>query len=184
MPRVFSSSEVAGGARKLDDATISLLRMIYAAMVYAVETYDYMLEVYRGLTPDQRRKLEACRRLEVMMTRRLHDHLTIDLGLEVRRPRRARQAAEMLARLEHGSWADRMSDLEAVAIRGVSGFRSLKAIHGERAPNLCASLLAKDMAVRDMARDELDGEPGGGFDRVLALLSPEDREAVQRLDIQ
>ena len=41
-------------------------------------------------------------------------------------------------------------------------------------------LLGAEISGVDL-RDELDGEPGGGFDRVLALLGPDDRAAVERM---
>jgi hypothetical protein len=166
------------GAARADDATVSLLRMFYAAQVYAVETFTLMLDTYQGLTEAQRRKLDACRRLERRVAGWLNDHLSVDLKLAVNAPRRARQAAEILASLRHGSWADRMAELEGVAIRGVTCFRSLKALYGEREPTLCARLLAKEMALRDFARDELDGLEEESLDRILALLGPEDCVAV------
>ena len=166
----------------VDDTTRSLLRMLYVTEVYSAETFARMLETYRGLSGDQRRKLEACRRLELAMSRRLHDHLTRDLGLPVRTPPRARQAAETLASLPHGAWSERMTELEGGSIRGVTGFRTLKALYGEREPNLCATLLAHEMALRDFARDELDGQPDCSLDRILKLLGAEDRRAVAALD--
>ena len=162
----------------LSDTTLSLLRMLYVTEVYSAETFAFMLETYRGMTSEQRRKFEACRRLELTMSGRIHDHLTQDLGLSVRPPPRARQAAETLAPLPDGSWFDRMTELEGGSIRGVAGFRALKAMYGDREPNLCATLLAHEMALRDFARDELDDQPESSVDRILALLSIEDRLAV------
>ena len=166
----------------VDEVTLSLLRMLYVTEVYSAETFAYMLETYRGMTPDQRRKFEACRRLELTMSRRLHDHLTLDLGLRVRPPPRARQAAETLAPLPDGSWFDRMTELEGGSIRGVSGFRTLKSLYGDREPTLCATLLAHEMALRDFARDELDDQTDSSLDRILALLGDEDRRAIAAFD--
>jgi hypothetical protein len=158
----------------------TLLRMLYVTAVYGAECFAYMLETYAGLTPEHRRKLEACRRLELAMSQRLMRHLTDDLGLTVKPPARARQAAKTLVTLQHASWFDRMAEIEGAAIRGVAAGRTLKAIHGDREPNLCAVLMAREMALRDFARDEMDDEPEFSIDRVLALLSPEDRAAVAR----
>jgi len=160
----------------------TLLRMLYVTAVYGAECFAYMLETYVGLTPDHRRKLEACRRLELAMSQRLLRHLTDDLGLTVKPPARARQAAKTLATLQHASWFDRMNDIEGAAIRGVTATRTLKALHGDRDPKLCAVLMAREMALRDFARDEMDDEPGYSIERVLALLSPEDRAAVARFE--
>ncbi len=161
-----------------DDTVVSFLRMLYVTEVYSAEAFAVMLETYVGLTADQRRKFEACRRLELAMSRRLLDHLTANLGRSVRPPSRARQAAETLAPLAHGSWFDRMTELEGGSIRGVMGFRTLKTLYGDREPNLCGTLLASEMAMRDFARDELDGDSDYSLNRILALLGPEDRAAV------
>jgi hypothetical protein len=162
----------------VDETAISLMRMLYVTQVYAGETYARMLETYRGLSPDQRRKLEACRRLEIARGRLLFDHMAGDLGLAIKPPSRARQAAVTLAALPHGTWYERMTDLEGASLRGVAGYRTLRALYGAAQPQLCALLLAQEMALRDFARDELDGETAESALRMFALLSPEDREAV------
>ncbi len=163
----------------VDDTTANLLRLLYISEVYSAETFSCMLATYDDLTVDQRRKLEAARRLEVAMAGRLFKHLTHDLGRNIRPPSRARQIAESLANLPHGTWFERMTDLESGSIRGVMGFRALKSAYGHQEPRLCALLLAHEMALRDFARDELDGETTDSINRILALLSPEDRAAIE-----
>jgi hypothetical protein len=163
----------------VDSMTLKLLRMIYVGQVYSAETFALVLATYPGLTAEHRRKFEACHRLEAAMAQRLLDHLTRDLGQNVRPPVRARQAAETLAP-GHGTWFDYMTELEGGAIRGVQSARALKTMHEANAPNLCATLLASRMALRDFARDELDEETEFSLDRILALLSPEDRLAVSQ----
>ena len=167
------------GLQPPDPAAINLLRMVFVAEVYSVETFRRMLETYEGLSTDQRCKIEACRRLAALAVQRLQQHLAEDLGLALRPPRRARQAAEVLAPLIHASWGERMKEFEALATRGVMTLRNLKSIYGDREPNLCATLLAKDMAFRDFARDELDGHPQRSLDPVLALLPAQDRGDVE-----
>jgi hypothetical protein len=174
MPDVSQPPEGAA----LDEAAASLRRMLYVSQVYAGETYARMLTTYHGLSPGQRRKIEACRRLEIARGRLLFDHMTGELGLALRPPSRARQAAITLAALPHGTWSERMADLEGASIRGVAGYRALRALYGARQPQLCALLLAQEMALRDFARDELDGETEESSLRIIALLSPEDRDAV------
>jgi len=167
-----------GPAATVDEMTIRLLRMIYVSEVYSAGTFAYVLETYEGLTAGQRRRFDACRRLEVMIAARLFDHLTRDLGLPIKPPVRTRQAVLNLAPPRHGTWFDYMTELEGGAIRGVQSARALKAMYQDREPNLCATLLASRMALRDFARDELDDQSESSLDRILALLSPEDREAV------
>lgn len=169
MPK--DTAAIHSAPTRLDETTTTLLRMFYVSEVYGVETFACMLRSYQGLTPDQRRKLEACRQLEIAAVRLLLDHIVRTLRMEVRPPRRARQAAETLAPLKYASWDDRMAELEALAIRGVTSYRSFKNLYGHHAPTLCAWLLAKEMALRDFARDELDGETEGSIARITALLA-------------
>jgi hypothetical protein len=157
---------------------VTLLRMFYVTQVYSVESFGYMLETYQGLTREHRRKLEACRRLALAISRRLFDHLTLDRGYDLKPPARARQAARTLATQQMATWAERMSELEAGAYRGVEAARGLKALYGGEQPRLCATLLAHEMALRDFARDELDGLGEGSLDGILALLDPADRAAI------
>lgn len=161
-----------------DQMVASLLRMLFVTEVYSAAAFAHMLATYEGLSRDQRRKLEACRRLEVTMGGRILDHLTLGLGLQIKHPPRAKQAGESLAPQRHATWPERMTEMESGSIRGVMGFRTLKGMYGEREPALCATLLAHEMALRDFARDELDGETGFSINRVLALLGPEDQAAV------
>jgi hypothetical protein len=156
----------------------TLLRMLYVTYVYGAEAFAYVLESYQGLTLEQRRKFEACRRLEVMVSGLLFDHITRDLGQTLKPPARARQAALALATQRHGTWFDRMAELEAAAIRGVEGARLLTALYGARQAHLCAVCLGHEMALRDFARDEMDGESEHSIDRVMAMLGPADRAAV------
>jgi hypothetical protein len=156
----------------------TLLRMFYVTQVYSVETFGYMLESYQGLSADHRRKIEACRRLALAISRRLRDHITRDLGLDLKPPARARQAARTLATQQTASWADRMTELEQGAYRAVTAARALKALYGAEQPTLCATLLAHEMALRDFARDELDGEGETSLAGILALLGPDDRAAI------
>jgi hypothetical protein len=176
-----STPKSAGSA--IDESTLGVLHLLYVSAAYGVESFALMLETYHGLTADHRRKLDACRRLAATRARLISDHVSQDLAIEVKPPTRTRQAAESLATLQHGSWSDRMSELEIASIRGVQGFRTLKSIYGARQPRLCAVLLAHEMALRDFARDEMDGETGESLYRILALLDPEDRAAIATLDV-
>src|SRR5271156_1624163 len=136
---------------------VSLLRMFYVSEVYGAAANAYMQRNYHGLTPDHRRKLEACRLLMAETAERLLTHLTRELKVEVHRPTRAEEMAPLIATLPHGSWHERLLMQEDVSVRGVEAYRKLRAIYGEAEPLLCASLIAKDIAMRDFARDELDG---------------------------
>jgi hypothetical protein len=179
----MTTPEKPNGTDSEYESAIALLNLMYAARVYAIEAFNYMLETYAHLTPDQRRKFEACRRLEIAMCRRLFSHLTNDLGLTVRPPGRIRQVAVSLAVAgRNGTWFDGMTDLEGAAIRGVQSCRMLKALYQHRDVNLCATMLASRMALRDFARDELDDLTDVSLDRILALLSAEDRQAIADFD--
>jgi hypothetical protein len=169
-----ASGEPASGGATAN----TLLRMFYVTQVYSVESFAHMLATYEGLTADHRRKLEACRRLALAISLRLRLHMTMDLGLDVKPPARARQAARTLATQQTASWTERMTELEQGAYRGVTAARALKALYGAHQPNLCATLLAHEMALRDFARDELDGEGETSLAGILALLGPDDRAAI------
>jgi hypothetical protein len=174
-------TEILVGPRErasADETVVSLLRMLYVTQIYSAETFAFMLETFSGLTPQQRRKFEACRRLEAAIGRLLFEHLTLDLGQSFRPPSRARRAAETLAPPAYGTWFDYMTEIEAASIRGVQGARTLMGLYRAGAPRLCATLLASRMALRDFARDELDDLSDVSLDRILALLDDDDRRAV------
>jgi hypothetical protein len=156
--------------------------MFYVSEVYGVAANAYMQREYRGLTDDNRRKLEACRLLMAETAERLRAHLSESLGVEVRPPTRAEEMAPLIASLPHGSWHQRLVALEDVSVRGVDAYRKLRGIYGEAEPLLCASLIAKEIAVRDFARDELDGETESSVEQIVALLSPESQMALARFD--
>jgi hypothetical protein len=178
MPHKVVDEDTSAYAPADEEPVVSLLRRMYGARVYVAETFSYMLENYTELTPDQRRKLHACRRLEIAMGRRLFTHLTQDLGLSVRPPARVHQAVTLLAWPRHATWFDKMGEMEQAAIRGVQVSRGFKTMYQSRDANLCATLLASRMALRDFARDELDEMPEVSLGQVLALLDTEDREAI------
>jgi hypothetical protein len=160
----------------------ALLRMFYVSEVYGVAANAYMQRTYRGLTEDHRRKLEACRLLMAETAERLRAHLAEDLGLEVKPPTRAEEMAPLIAALPHGSWHQRLLAMEDVSVRGVEAYRKLRGIYGEAEPLLCASLIAKEIAMRDFARDELDGETESSIERIVTLLGPESQTALGHYD--
>lgn len=161
-----------------------LLRMFYVSEVYGVAANAYMQREYYGLSSDHRRKLEACRLLMAETAERLREHLTKELGREVRPPTRAEEMAPLIASLPHGSWHQRLLVLEDVSVRGVDAYRKLRGIYGEVEPRLCASLIAKEIAMRDFARDELDGETETSVERIVALLSPASQAALAAFDAE
>ena len=161
-----------------------LLRMFYVSEVYGVAANAYMQREYRNLTPDNRRKLEACRLLMGETAERLRAHLSETLRVEVRPPTRAEEMAPLIASLPHGTWHQRLVALEDVSVRGVEAYRKLRVIYGEADPHLCASLIAKEIAVRDFARDELDGETETSVERIVALLSPDSQAALVQFNVQ
>ncbi|HEY1929176.1 MAG TPA: hypothetical protein VGG92_17065 [Caulobacteraceae bacterium] len=159
-----------------------LLRMFYVSEVYGVAANAYMQREYRNLTPDNRHKLEACRLLMIETAERLRAHQAEALRVEVRPPTRAEEMAPLIASLPHGTWHQRLLALEDVSVRGVEAYRKLRGIYGEAEPHLCAFLIAKEIAVRDFARDELDGETETSIERIVALLSPESQAALGQFD--
>ena len=159
-----------------------LLRMFYVSEVYGVAANAYMQREYRNLSPDNRRKLEACRLLMSETAERLRAHLADTLRVEVRPPTRAEEMAPLIAALPHGTWHQRLVDLEDVSVRGVDAYRKLRGIYGEAEPHLCAFLIAKEIAVRDFARDELDGETDTSIERIVALLSTESQTAFSKFE--
>ncbi|HEY2048197.1 MAG TPA: hypothetical protein VGH03_02575 [Caulobacteraceae bacterium] len=161
-----------------------LLRMFYVSEVYGVAANAFMQREYYGLTADHRRKLEACRLLMAETAERLREHLIKELGVEVRPPTRAEEMAPLIASLPRGSWHQRLLALESVSVRGVDAYRKLRGIYGETEPHLCASLIAKEIAMRDFARDELDGETETSVERIVALLSPESQTILAAFDAE
>jgi hypothetical protein len=178
MPDPISTLEKPDRAENSDDIATNLIRMLYVSQVYSAEAFGYVLETFTNLTADQKRKFEACRLLEITVSQRLLRRLTDDLSLTIRPPSRARQAAASLAPPRDGTWFDYMTELEAAATRGIQGARALKTLYQTQDANLCATLLASRMALRDFARDELDGQTQRSLHPILALLSSEDRSAV------
>jgi hypothetical protein len=152
--------------------------MFYVSEVYSVAANAYMQREYYGLNADHRRKLEACRLLMGETAERLREHLTTELGVDVRPPTRAEEMAPLIAALPHGSWHQRMLALEDVSVRGVEAYRKLRGLYGESEPHLCASLIAKEIAMRDFARDELDGETETSAERIVTLLSADSQTAL------
>jgi len=161
-----------------------LLRMFYVSEVYGVAANAFMQREYRNLSPDNRRKLEACRLLMAETAERIRAHLADTLRVDVRPPTRAEEMAPLIASLPHGTWHQRLVALEDVSVRGVDAYRKLRGIYGEAEPHLCAFLIAKEIAVRDFARDELDGETETSIERIVALLSPESQEAFSHFEAQ
>lgn len=159
-----------------------LLRMFYVSEVYSVAANAYMQREYHGLTRDHRRKIEACRLVTAETAERLRDHLAQVLGVNVRPPTRAEEMAPLIASLTRGSWHERMVALEDVSVRGVDAYRKLRGVYGEAEPHLCAFLIAKEIAVRDFARDELDGETETSIERIVTLLSAESQAALAAFD--
>ena len=159
-----------------------LLRMFYVSEVYGVAANAYMQREYYGLSADHRRKLEACRLLMGETAERLREQLVKELGGEVKPPTRAEEMAPLIASLPHGSWHQRMLALEDLSVRGVEAYRKLRGIYGEAEPHLCASLIAKEIAMRDFARDELDGETETSAERIVTLLSPDSQTSLAGFD--
>lgn len=157
---------------------VELIRMFYVAEVYGVAATAYMQRAYAGLSSDQRRKLEACRLLMAQTGELLRDHLTTKMGVDVTAPTRAEEMAPLIANLPHGSWRDRLMAIEDASVRAVEAYRKLRELYGESEPQFCASLMAKEIALRDFARDELDGEAERSLDRIIALLSPQAQAAL------
>ncbi|HEX4742508.1 MAG TPA: hypothetical protein VH353_14375 [Caulobacteraceae bacterium] len=156
--------------------------MFYVSEVYGVAANAYMQREYHGLSADHRHKLEACRLLMSETAERLREQLVKELGLEVKPPTRAEEMAPLIAALPHGSWHQRMLALEDLSVRGVEAYRKLRGIYGDAEPHLCASLIAKEIAMRDFARDELDGETETSAERVVTLLSPDSQTSLAGFD--
>jgi hypothetical protein len=177
------ATTAVGAAPAVDTASVvELLRMFYVSEVYGAAANSYMQRAYNGLNDEQRHKLEACRLLMVETSERLLVHLTSDLGVVVRPPTRAEEMAPLIANLPFGSWHDRVMALEQICVRGVEAYRKLRGLYGESEPLLCASLMAKEIAVRDFARDELDGEVERSLDRIVGLLGPEAQQQLRQFD--
>jgi len=65
MPDEIANLSPIDGDVETDPTVVRLLRMLYVSEFYSAETFALMLETYEGLTEQQRRRLEACRRLEL-----------------------------------------------------------------------------------------------------------------------
>ena len=159
-----------------DESIVTMLRMFYVSAAYAEAAFGHMLSAYQGLTADQRLKVEALRRLTEESSDRIRKALRESWNVDVDRPKRAGEMAVLIADQPIGTWHDRMVRLEDICVRGVESFRVLRQLYGQRAPELCATLLAKQMAMRDFARLELDGEGANSMAMLLRLLSPGARE--------
>ena len=155
-----------------DESVITMLRMFYVSAAYAEAAFRHMLSAYQGLTDDQKLKVEALRRLTEESSEWIRKALGEAWSVEVGPPKRAGEMAVLIADQPIGTWHDRMVRLEDICVRGVESFRVLRQIYGQRAPELCATLLAKQMAMRDFARLELDGEGASSLAMLLRLLSP------------
>jgi hypothetical protein len=165
-----------------DPPLVPLLRAFYISDIYAAAVNGYVLREAVGLTAGQRRKLQALRLLREETIELIRAHLQDHLGVEVMEPKKAAYAGPMAAELPDPSWPSMLRLLEALSERGVSACRILRGASGEVEPRFCADLLAREIARRDFARDELDGETDGSIDRVVALLSADGQVALSRFD--
>ena len=181
----MSRTQADGGreSQPADEAPlVPLLRAFYISDIYAAAVNGYVWREAVGLTADQRRKLRALRLLRQETIELIRAHLQDHLGVEVMEPKRAAYAGPMAAELPDPSWRSMLRLLEAFSERGVAACRILRGAYGEVEPRFCADLLAREIARRDFARDELDGEADGSIDRIVALLSPDGQAVLARLD--
>jgi hypothetical protein len=164
------------------DQVVALLQAFHVSEVYAAAANDDLRQSRDALTADQRRKQEALRLLLLETSELIRLHLSERFGVEVNAPVRAEELAPALVNLASPTWRDGLLLLEAMATRAVSACRVLRDLHGEAEPLFCASLLAREIARRDFAREELDGAGGRSLDRIIVLLSSEGRAALQGFD--
>src|SRR5438874_1718362 len=116
---------------------VELLSWIYEIELYGEAMYALMLEHGGELTADQRRKVEACRLLEIQMTELLGTHLVLELGVCVN-PSLNRAHSSLERAIVHGrSWRRRMAALETAAAEMLGPLRELKLMYATRQPTLC-----------------------------------------------
>ena len=162
---------------------VDLLSWIYEIELYGEAMYALMLEHGGPLTAQQRRKVEACRLLEIQMTELLGTHLVLELGVSLNISlNRAHSRLERT--IIHGkSWQSRMAALEAAAAGMVGPLRELKILYAERQPMLCNTLLAHALMIRDFAHAEAEGDVDGSLGRIVSLLDEGAREALLQYQV-
>ncbi len=166
-----------------DARIVELLRSAYEAELRSESMFALMLEHGGPASLDQQGKIEACRLLEIDMSALLSDHITLELGLPLRRPQDPAATVPPDPTAIHcRAWPSRMAAVEAVAVEDIAAFRDLKALYADRQPMLCNTLLAHALMIRDFARREADGETEDSLRGVLSLLSPGAREALARFE--
>jgi hypothetical protein len=164
------------------DPIVALLQALYVSEVYAAVTDAHLCQACDHFTGDQRLKQEALRLLRLETSELIYDHLWDRFGVEAVAPARAEEIAPTLLDLASSSWRDGLVLIEAMATRGVAACRLLRDLHAGAEPLFCASLLVREIARRDFAREELDGREECSLDRIVKLLSREARVALQRFD--
>ncbi len=157
-----------------------LLRSLHDVQLYDEALFALMLEHGGPLTLDQRCKIEACRLLELAMGRRLSDHLVLNKGDGIGPPGRGRLSAAGYTAVHQTAWKSRMAALEASVDEVIPSFRELKALYADREPDLCNTLLAHVLVLREFARLEAQGEGERSLTGVLSLLGAEAREALSQ----
>src|SRR5438552_2812245 len=111
---------------------VDLLSWIYEIELYGEAMYALMLEHGGELTADQRRKVEACRLLEIQMTEFLGTHLVLELGVSLN-PSLNRAHSSLERTIIHGkSWRKRMAAVETAAAEMLGPLRELKLLYAKR----------------------------------------------------
>jgi hypothetical protein len=161
-----------------DGRIVERLRSMSYIEMYGEAMFGLMLEHGGALTPEQRRKIEACRLLEVEMSELLCKHLALELGLPIGALSHRPLTASEKKTIHEQSWQARMEALETVASVIVAAARELKTAYSRRQPTLCNTLLAHALMLRDFAHHEAEGDVDRSLGGVVSLLGADAREAL------